>query len=336
MDIMKSVHAAVVLCFLASALSAAEAEHTILGKPVGGYPIDHTGYSCGYKAKMGCSAWVAYRLIPDFLGKERTLKGNPPLFVDPAIAASGLSTPSRDELSDSSFFPLFFFTHDNALGRSPACEKEVYSLANVAAARVSETMPQVWKALDTATREWARDFKEVWVITGPVFSGQPERTASRKMAIPDAFYRIVTRKEGDSIKTIAFRIPQDASGSIGDYMTTIAEIEKETDLVFFPALSREKGKAVKIAKSVMWETTVAKAAPAAKGAVGAAKAAGKVNDATVDSGTGAQPAVAGDGKVWVLTEEQVYYRSRSKNYGKGNGMFMTEEEAGLLGFTLSQ
>ena len=329
MDTMRCIRAAVVLCFVANVLFAADGEHSILGKPVGGYSIDHVGYSCGYKSKMGCSVWVAYHLSSELIGKPRALKGTPPLFVDPVIAASGLSSPAPDDLGNSSLFPLFFFSHDAAVGRSPQCEKEVYSLANVAAARGSETMPKVWKDLDTATREWARAFKEVWVITGPVFSEQSERTASRKMAIPDAFYRIVARKEGDSIKAIAFKIPQDASGAISEYMTTIADIEKATDVIFYPSLSRETGKAIKTAKSVMWETTVAKTAPAGKGV-------GKVNEPAVDSGTNTSVAVSGDGKVWVLTEERIYCRSRSSRYGKGNGMFMTEEEAGLLGFTAAQ
>lgn len=340
---MKGVRAALVLCFLATSLYSAENEHVLFGKPVGGYSINHVGYSCGYRAKMGCSAWVSYHLKPEYFGQERLIKSAPQLYSDPAIISSGLNAPTPDDLRDSSLTPLFFFSHDNALGRGKECEKEVYSLVNVGASRGTDTMPKVWRDLDAATRQWAQEFKEIWVITGPIFAAEPERTVSRKMAIPNEFYKIVARKDGDTIKAIAFRIPQDASGNINQFLASILDIEKQTDLEFFPALPRDQRKALKATTQPMWELTGAKdgSAPgkssdlAAKSAKGSDKGLTKGPDkggdtAAPESGKSAPAAGGGDGKVWVLGD--VYYSSGAKQYGKGNGTFMGQEEAGLLGF----
>lgn len=331
---MGGIPGAVVLCFMATLLSAAESEHIILGRPVGGYTINHVGYCCGYKAKVGCSAWVAYHLKPDYFGKEPALKGAQHLYIDPAVAASGLKTPASDDLKDPGLLPLFFFSRDNALGRSPECEKEVFSLVNVAAAKGGEPMLEVWRKLDAATRQWAQDFKEVWVIAGPIFPAEPERTASRKMAIPQSFYKIVAKKEGDTIKTIAFIVPQDASGKLSGYITTIAEIEKVTDLDFFPALPRDQKKIVKTAVPVMWElapSTIVESPVKSAGLPTGVR--DRISEPLPNTGKSA-PASGGSGKVWVLGER--YYSSGSTRYGKGGGTFMTEEEATLLGFTAAR
>lgn len=349
---MIGVRCAAILCFTAFLINTAEGAqtNTIFGKPAGGYSIDRIGYSCGYKAKMGCSAWVAYHLKPEYFGQERTLQGELSLYADPAVVASGLNAPPTDDIRNSSLVPVYFFTHANALGRGRECEKEVYSLVNVAPARGSETMPKVWRELDDATRQWAQEFKEVWVITGPIFKEDAERTMSRKMAIPDSFYKIVARKDGESLATIAFIIPQDASGKISEYLANIETIERSTDLDFFPTLPREKEKALKTANSVMWDLPGGKVATTLPGKgkrgpigpppdlIGKPSAdSGKSERAPGDAAASepaSRPAPGGDGKVWVMGN--IYYRSGSKRFGKGSGVYNTEEEAQLLGFTAGE
>ncbi|MEI6807190.1 MAG: DNA/RNA non-specific endonuclease [bacterium] len=329
---MRRLCCVLALCFVATWLFAAESEHVILGKPVGGYSVNHLGYSCGYRAKLGCSAWVAYHLKSEYFEQDRVLKGGQQLYSDPAITASGLNAPGPDDLKESSLIPLFFLPHDSALGRGQACEKEVYSLANVAAARESETLFKVWRELDAAIRQWAQDYKEVWVIAGPIFAEDPERTASRKMAIPSEYYKIVVRKDGDTIKTVAFRIPQDASGNISQHLASIVDIEKQTDLEFFPDLPRDQRKAIKSVAQPMWELAATKGgAPvknkgsAAMGGSGPAKGGAQGSDAGKSAA-----AAGGDGKVWVIGDK--FYKAGSKEYGKGNGTTMDYEAATQLGF----
>lgn len=330
---MRGLSGAIILCFVTTWLSAAESEHFILGKPVGGYSVNHVGYSCGYRAKMGCSAWVAYHLKPEYFGQDRVLKGVQPLYSDPAIDGSGLNAPGPDDIKESSLLPVFFFPHDSALGRGLECEKEVYSLVNVAAARESETMAKVWRELDAATRQWAQDYKEVWVIAGPIFAEDPERTASRKMAVANEFFKIVARKDGDTIKAIAFRIPQDASGNISQHLVSIVDIEKQTDLEFFPALPREQRKALKSTVQPMWEIAGAKGGTLPgknKGTVDmVGKGTTKGADAASDAGKSASAAGA-DGKVWVVGDK--FYKAGSKEYGKGDGTPMDYDAATQLGF----
>jgi hypothetical protein len=301
--------AAVSCCAVASAALAAEEEHVILGKPLGGFPVKRIGYSCGYKAKVGCSIWVAYHLIQK----------------------AGLLAPGPEEYQPSAgLFPLTLFPHDNALGRSPECEKEVYSMVNIAASRGNDGMRKVWKETDDLIRGWARQYKEVWVITGPIFSAASPRTESGRAVVPDAFYKIVVRREGDGIKTVAFKIPQDFDGKPAHCLASIASIEKETDIEFLPALPADQRRAIKAVAPVMWNAPGGSTAGRPSRTAAPAGAAGPVRVEPAGEDQGAVPAAAG--QVWVLTREGKYFRSDSKNYGKGDGTLMDEEAAASLGF----
>ena len=69
---------------------------------------------------------------------------------------------------------------------------------------------KLWAELEALVRVWAQKFDEVWVIAGPVFGRSPKRTHTGRVAVPRAFYKIIIRKDGDSVKTLAFKIPHNA------------------------------------------------------------------------------------------------------------------------------
>ncbi|MEI6970718.1 MAG: DNA/RNA non-specific endonuclease [bacterium] len=344
---MRGVLGAVVVCLMATVLCAAEDEHAIFGKPAGGFSINRKGYSCGYRTKTGCSAWVQYHLTPDYFSQARTLQGERPLYADPDVVASGLSAPTVDDIKNSNMVPLFFFPHDHSLGRGRDCEKEVFSMVNAAPVKTGDTLLKVWYDIDKAARQWARDFKEVWVISGPLFQDDAERTLSRKMAVPSSFYKIVVRKEGGSIKTIAFIVPQNAAGKINEYLSSIENIEKRADLDFFPTMPRSEEKALKKTQSVMWD--LPEVDEKGKGGKDKGKGKGKGGPSSTPlpldqpgaktdaaaAGKGAPgasaPATGGDGKVWEIDGK--YYKSGSPLYGKGGGIYRSEDEAVMLGFT---
>ncbi len=96
----------------------------------------------------------------------------------------------------------------------------------------------LWKQLEMriATSYPAR-FGEIWVVAGPVFNQQPPVTLGRGgPAVPDACYMILLDESDGRLRSMAFIFPQDASGELAHYLTTIDTIEIRTGLDFFSAI----------------------------------------------------------------------------------------------------
>ena len=93
----------------------------------------------------------------------------------------------------------------------------------------------VWEHLEEREiREYAREFDQVWVVTGPVFGNHPARLPSG-VTVPDACYKIMVEEERGQPRSLAFIIPQSVDGSeaAGSFLTSVSEIERETELDFF-------------------------------------------------------------------------------------------------------
>jgi endonuclease G len=80
-------------------------------------------------------------------------------------------------------------------------------------------------------------YGEVWVFAGPVFGNQPKKLRG-DVLVPDAFYMIVVDEQDGKLRTMAVIVPQDAppDAQCADYLTSVAEIERRTQLDFFQEL----------------------------------------------------------------------------------------------------
>jgi len=96
----------------------------------------------------------------------------------------------------------------------------------------------VWRELEECVRDWAFDNKELYITSGPIFyDNNPERIGQNKVAVPDAFYKVILDYEGKSKKSIAFLIPhRETSDHLKKFAVSIDEIEEETGLDFYPNL----------------------------------------------------------------------------------------------------
>ncbi|MBK6931746.1 MAG: DNA/RNA non-specific endonuclease [Saprospirales bacterium] len=94
----------------------------------------------------------------------------------------------------------------------------------------------VWRELEEGTRDWARRFKRLYVVTGPVLSraglGQ---IGFSKVTVPAAFYKVLYAP--DQHRAIAFVIPNAGSEQpLMDYAGTIDQVETLTGIDFFPGI----------------------------------------------------------------------------------------------------
>ncbi len=115
----------------------------------------------------------------------------------------------------------------------------------------------IWQNLEFLTGAWAQTYGKIWVIQGPVFYMKETLAwigdeGERKVAVPDAAFKVVVRgkteqernaakeQERDAPEVLAFLYPQLGPGYFGSsrdyrherFLTSVDEIEKLTGLDF--------------------------------------------------------------------------------------------------------
>lgn len=316
---------------LPSAMSLAS-EHLPFGKPADGFPIEHPSYVAGYKSSLRSPLWVAYTLKPENCkGFKRLVYSKPPLFQDPIVLEKGLNSASPDDYEQSGYWPLPLITHSDSMGREPQSEKDSFSLAVMVAQTQSRDTRKLWKDLEELIRSAVADYGELWIITGPVFGDGPDTTARGKIGVAESFYKIAVRKDAaGKMRAVAWLIPQNATGEPKRFITTIDEVEKATKLDFLAdvppdiqnELEAKKGTTLGEAKTASVEYS--------SGGSAAETSVSKKPSEVIPDGPAAVPSDAT--QVWALKKKSFYYKSGSPWYGKGQGQFMSTDEAQMLGF----
>ncbi|MEO6132177.1 MAG: DNA/RNA non-specific endonuclease, partial [Saprospiraceae bacterium] len=93
----------------------------------------------------------------------------------------------------------------------------------------------IWLELEHDVRDWAYQFKDVIVITGPIFSDSLGVIGANEVLVPKYFYKAVFttyRNKPDAIGFI-FNQTEQNFGTLDQYIVPIDSIEKKTGLDFF-------------------------------------------------------------------------------------------------------
>lgn len=94
-----------------------------------------------------------------------------------------------------------------------------------------------WKYLEEACREWAMKYDMIYIVAGPIFYSKDYKTVGeRKVAVPDAFFKVVLRigKTSETTKAIGF-IYENQTGhhNMNYYVRSIDEVENIAGMDFF-------------------------------------------------------------------------------------------------------
>ena len=94
----------------------------------------------------------------------------------------------------------------------------------------------IWKKLEELVRDWAVDYKSVYVVTGPVLSDGLPTIGPNQVSVPKYYYKVILDHH-EHPKAIAFILPnQGSKESLTRYVVSIDELEKITGIDFFPGL----------------------------------------------------------------------------------------------------
>ncbi|NHN26668.1 DNA/RNA non-specific endonuclease [Flavobacterium jejuense] len=93
----------------------------------------------------------------------------------------------------------------------------------------------IWNRLEQKVRYWAKKQDSIYVVSGGVLTDDLETIGFENVAVPKYFYKILL--SNDHKKMIGFLVPHQKSDKpLYSFITSVDEIEKMTDIDFFPSL----------------------------------------------------------------------------------------------------
>lgn len=215
--------------------SPATAEQTgFPGEYLPGFPsgelVRHDHYLLSYSEPYEQAAWVAYTLKREHLTSHDRER---PFFVeDPKVRtrsahwrnykASGYDRGHLCPAGDRRF--------------SEAAYNQTFYTSNISPQH-PEFNAGVWNELEQQVRRWAREYGQVYVVTGGVLEPGLPRIGEEGVAVPRYFYKVVFRGEGAGAKALGFLVPNGPTGAAPEaFLTPLDRLESLTGIDFFASL----------------------------------------------------------------------------------------------------
>lgn len=199
--------------------------------------LRNDGFMLGYSDLRGAPLWVSYALRP--------IPKNAPHYKRPSTFSvdwRGINRVTHDDYRLSGY-DRGHMAPNYAVSRlyGQEAQVETFLMTNIVPQKPNLNQ-KLWQRLESVEVDnFAPLFGEVWVLTGPIFTGSVERLAQAwNVEIPDAFYKIyaVPGNQGQAPQLLAFIMPQNVRGkeSLLKYTVSVDKVEEETGLDFFAAL----------------------------------------------------------------------------------------------------
>jgi len=213
--------------------------HCMMGCPihpdVNHPPINRSLYTLMNDPDTKFAQWVAYRVEKSNFDCKASIRRN--WESDPDIDAS--DTLSRSEYAAANVTLNVDRGHQAPLA-SFKCHSEAHTtnyLSNITP-QFTKLNQGPWKKLEAAVRTLAKGGNDVWVMTGPLYEWPMAKLPSTKKMheVPSAYWKVVSIRHNDSIKSSAFYFYQDTPkrADYCDHVKTIDFIESKSGLDFFP------------------------------------------------------------------------------------------------------
>ncbi|MGX1931186.1 DNA/RNA non-specific endonuclease [Flagellimonas sp. 2504JD4-2] len=199
----------------------------LLPSSTGGDIIRHRHFVLSYSEPHEQAEWVAYELKRSHLTQDDRRR---PYFIeDPKI---------RTKSADWRNYKGSGYDRGHLC---PAGDRRFSEQAYNETFYTSNISPQdrdfnagVWNRLEQQVRYWCKKYGDLTVITGGVLENGLEEIGEEDVDVPNAFYKIVFRKDGDSVQILCFLIPnKESSASLKHFLIPIDELEEITFIDFF-------------------------------------------------------------------------------------------------------
>ena len=194
--------------------------------------IHHKYFSLAYNESNEQADWVAYKLTKQSL-------------LMPNVKRSKSFLPDYDVKTRSAYHRDYTNSGYTRGHLAPAGDMAFNEKAMQESFFMSNMCPQlrafnnaVWRELEENVRNWAFENEEIYVVSGPVFYNKVrKRIGENKVAVPDAFFKVILDIKTPSSKSIGFLIPHEKTDKhLKEFAVAIDYIEKLVQLDLFPEL----------------------------------------------------------------------------------------------------
>ena len=193
--------------------------------------VSHSFYSLSYSEDAEQAEWVAYEITRDHLNGFKENRFNH--FSDDPLILTG----------SADYFDYSGSGYDRGHLASAAdmrfdlkAEEECFYMSNISP-QVRAFNEGVWRELEENTRDWARKYSIVYVVTGPVLKAPYIKQISKNfVTVPSMFYKVILVKKAEGFIGVGFLLPNELSDiPLSNYIKSIDSIELFTGINFFNA-----------------------------------------------------------------------------------------------------
>ncbi|GJM32685.1 MAG: endonuclease [Saprospiraceae bacterium] len=200
-----------------------------------GQIVKHEYYTLSYSEEHEQAEWTAHILTKENLDKEWQKREDN--FRPDDKVKTGSSTPNDYR---GSGYDRGHLVPSADMAFDQEAMKETFLMSNISP-QSSNFNKGVWRELEELTRNWAKKFGQLYVITGPVLAMETKGTiGDNEVSIPAAYFKVLLDLTEPGLKGIAFVIPNEVTFEpLYKFATSIDAVEGLTGLNFFPELMDE-------------------------------------------------------------------------------------------------
>ncbi len=195
--------------------------------------VRHRYYTLSYNEQFEQANWVCYVLTDSMVvngGEERSNK-----FKIDKLVATG-SAKSSDYTKSG--YDRGHLCPAADMGFNPVAMEESFMMSNISP-QTPDFNRGIWKTLETSVRNWAKQERQIIVVTGPIFKDNKGSIGQDEVAVPGYFFKIIF-DDTDSPKMLAFIFPNAKSDRpLTDFAVPTDKAEKLTGYDFFSQLPDE-------------------------------------------------------------------------------------------------
>ena len=215
--------------------------------------IYHTAYTLSYNTTYHVANWVAYELTAE--ETVPMVKRNDHFIPDPLLQSGPVSNADYK----GSGYDKGHLAPSADMCFSFQAMAESFYLSNMSPQEPGFNRG-IWSKLEGQVRQWAKDDKAVFVVTGTVLTSGLPTIGANRITVPGYFYKVILDYTGPEIKGIGFILPNEGSQQpLQHFAVTIDSVEKFTGSDFFYQLPEDQERIIESTVDVSkWSWTATK------------------------------------------------------------------------------
>lgn len=212
----------------------------------GGQIIRHTGYTVSYDADFKTPQWVGWQLTAE------KAQGTAPRYnkFQPDPEVRGAKAYPKDY--SNSGYDRGHMAPAGDMKWSEQAMRESFYMTNVCPQNRNLNRGD-WKDLEELERTWAIQYGSVSITAGPIYTTKnPARIGANKVAVPDAFFKVLLVDYPKNPKAYGFIFKNEAgSRPLSYYQLTVDEVEEQTGMDFFHNLPHDIQQKIEAEKTAL-------------------------------------------------------------------------------------